>query len=154
MPVTLQPFPLVKKPASGFPVRSLQHLLRAHDNTIPASFVDGVFGPGTEAKVKAFQTAHHPPLGVDGQVGPNTWAKLVVTVQQGSTGEAVKAVQEVRKFHDQSGGPGPAIDGIFGPDTKGWVVGFQTAIGNPPLAPDGIVGPKTWQALISGMLSG
>ena len=36
--------------------------------------VDGEFGPKTAKVVKAFQQRHQ--LTVDGQVGPNTWAKL------------------------------------------------------------------------------
>ena len=65
----------------------------------------------------------------------------------------MRGVQEVIKFHDQSGGEAPPvqIDGIFGPRTDTFVRGFQTALG---IASDGIVGPITWRALVSGMLSG
>lgn len=147
--VTLQPFLLAKKPMNGYPVHSLQHLLRAHDHAIPASFVDGIFGPNTETKVKAFQQAH-PPLVVDGQVGKNTWLKLIITIQTGSTGSAVKALQEIIKAQDLSGGDAPPviIDGIFGPKTKSFVTGWQEFQG---LVKDGIVGPKTWQSLLSGL---
>ena len=41
---------------------------------IPPLDVDGMFGPRTENAVKAFQKYYG--LGVDGVVGPLTWAKL------------------------------------------------------------------------------
>ena len=150
MPATqILPWPLVKRaPQRGFPVRPLQQLLRAHGYTLA---VDGIFGPNTEAAVKAFQDARN--LQVDGIVGPQTWPKLILQVERGDTGDAVKGVQEVMKFHDQSDGEGPPIqvDGIFGPITDNWVRGFQTAV---EIDSDGIVGPITWRALVSGMLSG
>jgi peptidoglycan hydrolase-like protein with peptidoglycan-binding domain len=113
--------------------------------------VDGIFGPLTESAVKAFQQSH--ALTADGVVGPLTWPRLVVQVKLGSNGDAVRGVQEVMRFHDQSDGEAPPIhvDGIFGPRTDQWVRGFQTAVGT---ASDGIVGPITWRALVSGMLSG
>ena len=140
-PDPILPWPLVKRGNTGFPVRPLQRLLNARG---PDIGVDGIFGPQTENAVKAFQSGHG--LAADGIVGPQTWPRLVVQVRQGSTGNAVKAVQEVMKFHDQSGGEGPPIhvDGIFGPQTDSWIRGFQTALG---IASDGIVGPLTWQAL-------
>lgn len=145
----IAPWPLVKRsPTRIFPVRSLQQLLRARNHPVT---VDGIFGPNTEAAVKAFQQSKN--LAADGIVGPQTWPKLVVQAKQGSSGDAVRGVQEVMKFHDQSDGEGPPInvDGIFGPITDNWVRGFQTAVGT---ASDGIVGPLTWRALVSGMLSG
>ncbi len=148
MPDPIAPWPLVKRGDEIFPVRSLQDLLRARNHPVG---VDGIFGPLTEAAVKAFQQGNG--LAADGIVGPLTWPKLVVQVQNGSTGDAVRGVQEVAKFHDQSGGEGTPIqiDGIFGPRTEAWVRGFQTAVGT---ASDGIVGPITWRAMVSGMLSG
>ena len=148
MPDPILPWPLVKRGDNIFPVRSLQDLLRARNHTVA---VDGIFGPLTEAAVKAVQQGGG--LAADGIVGPLTWPKLVVQVQNGSTGDAVRGVQEVIKFHDQSGGEGPPVqvDGIFGPRTEAWVRGFQTAVGTPS---DGIVGPITWRAMVSGMLSG
>jgi peptidoglycan hydrolase-like protein with peptidoglycan-binding domain len=113
--------------------------------------VDGIFGAQTESAVRAFQ--HSAGVAADGIVGPQTWAKLIVQVKLGSTGEAVRGVQEVMKFHDLSGGAAPPIhvDGIFGPQTDQWVRGFQTAVGT---VSDGVVGPITWRAMVSGMLSG
>ena len=150
MPTTqIAPWPLVKRsPTRIFPVPSLQQLLRARNHPVT---VDGIFGPNTEAAVKAFQQSKN--LSADGIVGPQTWPKLVVQVKQGDSGDAVRGVQEVMKFHDQSDGEGPPIhvDGIFGPITDNWIRGFQTAVDT---ASDGIVGPITWRALVSGMLSG
>jgi peptidoglycan hydrolase-like protein with peptidoglycan-binding domain len=143
------PWPLVKSaPNQIFPVRPLQQLLRARNHPVA---VDGIFGPITESAVKAFQQSNG--LAADGIVGPLTWPKLIVQVEKGDTGDAVRGVQEVIKFHDQSDGEGTPIqvDGIFGPITDDWVRGFQTAVGTTS---DGIVGPITWRALVSGMLSG
>lgn len=143
----IQPFPLVEEGDKNHPVQTLQHLLRARGNTV---VVDGIFGPRTEAAVKAFQ--HSKNLIVDGLVGPQTWGALIIQVRQGSTGDAVRGVQEEFQFRNLSGDPGQGlqVDGIFGPLTNSTVRGFQQALG---LAVDGIVGPLTWRALISGMLS-
>ena len=148
MPAQIEPFPLVRRGDRVFPVRPLQQLLCGHGH--PAS-VDGIFGPRTEAAVRAFQASKS--LAADGIVGPATWSRLVVQVQRGSSGDAVRAVQEVIKFHDQSDGEGTPvhIDGVFGARTDHFVRGFQTAVGT---ASDGIVGPITWPALVSGMLAG
>jgi peptidoglycan hydrolase-like protein with peptidoglycan-binding domain len=143
----IQPWPLTKKGDDGHPVRTLQHLLRAQKHAVP---VDGKFGVKTEAAVKAFQK--DKKLGVDGKVGPKTWAAIVITVKNGSKGDAVRGVQEEFQFRNLSGDPaqGPQIDGIFGPVTEAAVRGFQDAL---DIAVDGIVGPVTWRALVSGMLS-
>src|SRR3954452_23307447 len=149
---SVSPWPLVSKGARDHPVRTLQQLLRARGNPIT---VDGVFGPGTDAAVRAFQQSR--ALAVDGIVGPRTWSALVVQVQQGSTGDAVRGVQEEFRFRDGSGDPshGLQVDGIFGPKTDAAVRGFQQALStdHPEVAVDGIVGPVTWRALVSGMLS-
>src|SRR2546423_5834529 len=148
MSPTVQPWPLVRRGDTGHPVRTLQHLLRAHGYTLA---VDGIFGPQTEAAVRAVQSSRG--LAVDGIVGPQTWPALIVQVKQGSQGDAVRGVQEEFQFRNLSGDPskGLQIDGIFGPKTDAAVRGFQQAVG---IAVDGIVGPITWRALVSGMLSG
>src|SRR5918999_632325 len=119
-PDQILPWPLVKRGDRVFPVRPLQQLLRARNH----------------------------PVAVDGIFGPRTWPRLIVQVKKGSRGDAVRGVQEVMKFPDQSDGEGPPIhvDGIFGPQTDNWVRGFQTAVG---IDSDGIVGPITWRALVS-----
>ena len=148
----ISPWPVVKSGSNGHPIKTLQYLLRARGHSIA---VDGVFGPNTEAAVKAFQVSHG--LATDGIVGPMTWAALVVQIKRGSQGDAVRRVQEEFQFRNLSGNPskGPQVDGIFGPITEAAVRGFQQAISLdiPSVAVDGIVGPITWQALVSGMLS-
>ena len=144
----IQPWPLVRQGDRDHPVKTLQYLLRERGHTVT---VDGIFGPRTDAAVRAFQRSAH--LAVDGIVGPNTWGALIVTVARGSTGDAVRGVQEEFQFRNLSGDPskGVQVDGIFGPKTDAAVRGFQRALG---ITVDGIVGPVTWRALVSGMLSG
>jgi peptidoglycan hydrolase-like protein with peptidoglycan-binding domain len=143
---TILPWPLVSRGAQGHPVPSLQYLLRARGHTVA---VDGIFGPRTDAAVRSFQQSKG--LAVDGIVGPNTWSALIVQVQRGSQGDAVRAVQEELNFRAGEPGQGLQVDGIFGPRTDAAVRGFQQALG---IAVDGIVGPVTWRALVSGMLAG
>ena len=144
----IQPWPLVRQGDRDHPVKTLQYLLRERGHTVT---VDGIFGPKTDAAVRAFQHSAH--LAVDGIVGPNTWSALIVTVARGSTGDAVRGVQEEFQFRNLSGDPskGVQVDGIFGPKTDAAVRGFQRALG---ITVDGIVGSVTWRALVSGMLSG
>jgi peptidoglycan hydrolase-like protein with peptidoglycan-binding domain len=100
--------------------------------------VDGIFGPKTDAAVRAFQAAHG--LQVDGKVGNQTWPALIIEVSTGSTGDAVRAVQS--QLNSRSGWL--SIDGIFGPETDSVVRSFQ---GFCQLGVDGIAGPNTWNAL-------
>jgi murein L,D-transpeptidase YcbB/YkuD len=148
----ISPWPVVKSGSNGHPIKTLQYLLRAGGHSVA---VDGVFGPNTEAVVKAFQASHG--LAADGVVGLMTWVAVVVQVKKGSQGDAVKGVQEEFQFRNLSGDPskGPQVDGIFGPITDAAVRGFQQALSVdiPSVKVDGIVGPVTWQALVSGMLS-
>jgi len=150
---SISPFPLVREGDREHPVQTLQHLLRARNQSVD---VDGIFGPKTDAAVRAFQMDNH--LSVDGLVGPATWAELIVVVRRGSQGDAVKGVQEEFQFRNLSGDPsrGPQIDGVFGPETEAAVRAFQQALHAdiPSVTVDGIVGPVTWQALVSGMLAG
>jgi peptidoglycan hydrolase-like protein with peptidoglycan-binding domain len=150
---SLSPWPLVRQGDRDHPVRTLQHLLRARGHDVA---VDGIFGPLTDAAVRDFQRSKS--LDVDGIVGPYTWGALISVVRQGSSGDAVRGVQEEFQFRNLSGDPakGLAIDGIFGPKTDAAVRGFQQAVHADvaSVVVDGIVGPITWQALVSGMLSG
>ena len=108
--------------------------------------MDGVFGPATKTAVEAFQASRG--LGADGIVGPQTWPQLIIQVQLGSNGDAVRAVQS--QIHGRGDGAHIAIDGIFGPDTNDAVQAFQTLLGLPV---DGIVGQQTWNHLVNGYLA-
>jgi peptidoglycan hydrolase-like protein with peptidoglycan-binding domain len=113
-----------------------------------------MFGPATEAAVKAFQTSKG--MTADGIMSAQTWSSLIIQVKKGSSGDAVRGVQEEFQFRAGEPGRGLKVDGIFGPQTDSTVRGFQHALSLdiPAVVVDGIVGPITWQALVSGMLSG
>lgn len=152
----LQPWPVLKQgPNSVWPkvtVRSLQYLLNARGAKVA---VDGTFGKQTKAAVIKFQRAHH--LTADGVVRAATWRALVVTVHKGSTGPAVRAVQDQANFRNLKGtGQTLKVDGIYGAKTAAWVRGFQQAIAHEVhgFPVDGVVGRLTWQALVTEALSG
>jgi len=148
---TLSPWPVVQNGSQGHPIRTLQFLLRAHGHNLT---VDGMFGPATEAAVKAFQTSKG--MAADGIMSAQTWLTLIIQAKKGSSGDAVRGVQEEFQFRAGEPGKGLKVDGIFGPQTDSTVRGFQHALSLdvPSVVVDGIVGPVTWQALVSGMLSG
>jgi len=116
--------------------------------------IDGVFGNGTLAAVKDFQSANG--LEVDGKVGEKTLAKL-----NSSTAVSKKDVEAERDSWLQKGDKGAAIitlqqhlkntlyysgdiDGIFDDDVHNAVVQFQKSAG---IQADGIVGASTRTAL-------
>jgi peptidoglycan hydrolase-like protein with peptidoglycan-binding domain len=151
----LQPWPVLRQgPNSTWPrvtVRSLQYLLNARGVRLT---VDGAFGPLTRSAVIAFQRAHH--LAASGVADAATWRALVVTVRLGSTGQAVRAVQDQVNFRNNKNGHTLAVDGIYGPKTQAAIRAFQQGVafdvhGFPV---DGIVGPLTWQALVTETLAG
>jgi N-acetyl-anhydromuramyl-L-alanine amidase AmpD len=74
----LAPQATVRRGDAGPVVARLQRLLQAHgaaDLAAADLAVDGVFGPRTEAAVRAFQRRHG--LEADGVVGPRTWRALL-----------------------------------------------------------------------------
>ncbi|MGW3661312.1 peptidoglycan-binding domain-containing protein [Streptomyces sp. NPDC005151] len=135
-------WPLIARGDSGAQVTTVQHLL-SHRGY--ATTADGMFGATTETKVKSFQSASG--LTADGSVGPLTWPKLIVTVQNGSSGSAAKAAQtQLNRY-----GYGLVVDGAFGSASTNAAKDFQSKRG---LAADGIVGSGTWNALVGGSGSG
>jgi peptidoglycan hydrolase-like protein with peptidoglycan-binding domain len=132
-------------------VRSLQYLLNAHGARLT---VDGIFGPKTKAAVVAFQ--HAKGLSGSGVVQAPTWRALLVTVQRGSAGPAVRAVQDQINFRNLKDGHTLVVDGLFGAKTQASIRAFQKAMASEVAGfrVDGIVGPQTWQALVSEALSG
>jgi peptidoglycan hydrolase-like protein with peptidoglycan-binding domain len=132
----LAAWPTVRLNDTGPNVKTVQHLLRQRGATITA---DGVFGPATESAVKAFQGANG--LFQDGVVGANTWPKLVVTVDVGSSGEAVRGLQVQLNKHGYSS---VVVDGVFGNGTASAVTDFKT---KRSLGGGTTVGATTWQEL-------
>lgn len=119
-------------------VEGVQYLLRARGHAVAA---DGSYGPATRAAVTAFQSA--AGLAADGVVGPVTWARLVIPTSSGSTGDAVRAVQQFGLV--TSPGLDPlVVDGSFGPLTRERVTEVQRQWG---LTQDGAVGEETWSFL-------
>ena len=119
-------------------VSGIQYLLRAHGHPVAT---DGSYGPATQAAVTAFQAAAGGAA--DGIVGPVTWPRLVVTTRSGSSGDAVRAVQQFGLVPSPEEEP-LAVDGSYGPLTTARVTDFQRSWG---LGIDGIAGPETWSFL-------
>ena len=135
----------IDEPADGSQVVvgqsvAIQYLLTAHGCSLAA---DGTFGTQTETAVKKFQQVNGLPP--DGVVGPNTWTALVKghTVQEGSSGADVQALQHLLRHRFSYG---IAVDGAFGAKTGIAVREFQTS---RSLAVNGVVGLNTWKALVA-----
>jgi len=122
---------------------------------------DGIFGPLTEASVRAFQTFFG--LNPDGIIGPLTWARIVEVnatlpnitaprfpgnLQTSSRGDNVRVLQqhlnELAPFYPSI--PRLNADGIFGPITQSAVVAFQRIFG---MTQSGIVNQTTWNLIVS-----
>ncbi len=127
-------WPDINEGATGAIVEVIQYLLGARGHPVA---VDGDFGPKTKAAVEAFQRSVGNQA--NGGVGSLTWPKLIITVQPGSTGDAVRAVQVVLRV---------SVDGDFGPVTQAAVRSFQSS---RKLAVDGVVGTNTWNALVNSV---
>ncbi len=137
----LRAWPTLSKEVSGDApqvVRPLQLLLAAHGGKLSA---DGVFGDATQKALRRFQGAHR--LVTTGETNNPTWEALIVPVQAGSTGPAVRAAQ----FALRSAGYAVAVDGVFGTQMTAAVKTFQKRTGHTA---DGVVGRRTWYELLGG----
>jgi peptidoglycan hydrolase-like protein with peptidoglycan-binding domain len=128
-------WPTVSDGATGGTVKTVQYLLNQAGAGLS---VDGDFGPATLAAVRSFQSGHG--LSADGVVGPGTWAELLVTVQSGSTGDAVRAVQAALTAHGHS----TTVTGTFDQPTVTALRAYQAASGLPVTATTTL---DTWRDL-------
>jgi len=122
--------------AVGATVKAVQHLITQRGTTLVA---DGDYGSVSVNAVKKFQAARG--LVVDGQVGPKTWASLVYSLKQGSSGAHVRGLQTALNKRSA----GIAVDGDFGSVTNSAVRTYQSV---NRLVVDGVAGPKTWAAAV------
>ena len=156
---------VLKQGSTGSEVEQVQFWLSTlaqYESSIPSVTVDGVYGSGTAAAVRAFQRRYG--LTVDGIVGLTTWTELYdqfrsiqsdngtpnaypgTALRQGSSGQNVRLVQFWLKIARTvySSLNNVTVDGIFGSSTAAAVRRFQTYFG---LTSDGVVGRTTWNKL-------
>ena len=138
---------------------------------IPKVEMDGVFGPATDAAVRAFQSIFS--LTVDGIVGQATWYKLILlyvavnklgelrsegqtflgfsweypeSIEPGETGGKVTHLQYmlsvIAEFIPEV--PAPSITGRYGEETEQAVAAFQTYAGREAT---GTVDRETWDEI-------
>ncbi len=149
--------PVVDKTASADAVKHIQERLQFYGYY--NGKIDGVYGTGSIAAVKAFQRAND--LKVDGAVGKNTLAKLdsdnavkqsaatdketlkdYPILRKNATGKYVKTAQNLLRAAGFYSG---SIDGKYVGDTIKAVKAYQKSVG---LEQDGKVGANTWAMLL------
>ena len=151
--------------STGSAVEQLQfwlNTLAQYESAIPSVTVDGVFGSGTAAAVRAFQRKYG--LTVDGVVGRTTWTEVYdqfrsiqsdngtpnaypgTALREGSSGQNVRLVQFWLKIARTvyTSLANVTVDGKFGAGTAAAVQRFQRYFG---LTSDGVVGRITWNKL-------
>ena len=151
--------------STGSAVEQLQfwlNTLAQYTSSIPSVTVDGVFGSGTAAAVRAFQRKYG--LTVDGVVGRTTWTEVYdqfrsiqsdngtpnaypgTALREGSSGQNVRLVQFWLKIARTvyTSLANVTVDGKFGAGTAAAVQRFQRRNG---LTADGAVGEGTWEKM-------
>ncbi len=152
-------------------VREFQYFLNVlgeNLEVIPTVTIDGIFGPSTEAAVRAFQTAYGLP--VTGVVDEATWNELYNAYRGillssaeyyngvpvalfpgyllvfGTRGDEVSLLQQylltLSEVYTEI--PPVEVNGIFGTATRDAVIAAQNLFG---LEPTGIVDALTWDAI-------
>ena len=104
----------------GESVKTLQFFLKIA--------ADGIFGPGTDRAVKAWQKANG--LIVDGVVGPKTWAAMGILNTDNSENSEVSKALQIKQHYMPRGTyfPGPVKkQWIFLHHTAGWENPYQVA---------------------------
>jgi peptidoglycan hydrolase-like protein with peptidoglycan-binding domain len=141
---TLSPALVARPGDTGAAARVLMEALvaRGLSPDAPASR-DGEYGTADRDLVLQFQRQHG--LVDDGEVGPQTWSKLLATVKPGDTGPMVKVLQTALIVRSLIRDTASNLDGTYGPLTQQRVRDFQHVSGIDPIA---IVGPDTWTALL------
>ena len=156
---------VLKQGSTGSEVEQMQFWLSTlaqYESSIPSVTVDGVYGSGTAAAVRAFQRRYG--LTVDGIVGLTTWTELYdqfrsiqsdngtpnaypgTPLREGSSGQNVRLVQFWLKIARTvyTSLANVTVDGKFGAGTAAAVQRFQRYFG---LTSDGVVGRITWNKL-------
>mgnify|MGYP005908893603 CR=1 FL=1 len=156
---------VLKQGSTGSEVEQMQFWLSTlaqYESSIPSVKVDGVYGSGTAAAVRAFQRRYG--LTVDGIVGLTTWTELYdqfrsiqsdngtpnaypgTALREGSSGQNVRLVQFWLKIARTvyTSLANVTVDGKFGAGTAAAVQRFQRYFG---LTSDGVVGRITWNKL-------
>ena len=169
-----QQFPGATRPGdTGDGVRNIQYLLlylQQFYSEIPPLTFDGIYGPATEAAVRAFQDLFDIPVTgevdlVTGDALYRTYQGFIKTIpfkyfegrlypypgvplRLGSESEVVRLLQEylnyIAMFYPQI--PSVSPTGYFGNQTQEAVVAFQRLQG---ITPNGTVGANTWNEITS-----
>lgn len=129
-------WPTVRQGASGPNVTTIQLLLVHRGHDIAA---DGNFGPATASAVTAFQ--RRQGLVVDGVVGAQTWALLVIDLEPGMSGQHVRAAKVQLNKHEAEVGLGPNFTSELA-DVVRWI---KVSWG---LANDPTIGHLFWRYLL------